>query len=202
MRIVSADEHSEWLNHGRVLEKDSRGPKVLWLKDGSILKIFHSRRRPWVNWLSPPAQRFARHARLLETLDIAVPRIEEVFWLDRRAGLSGCRYQPLPGTSLEHLLKQDPSTIQTLLPELAAFIEHLHETGVYFRSLHLGNILHLPQGGFGLIDFLDLKKQRHPLSQRARQRNFRHFQRYLERRRLQHFPFQALLQCSTQTQRQ
>ena len=37
------------------------------------------------------------------------------------------------------------------------FIIHLHAQGIYFRSLHLGNVVLTPQGSFGLIDFSDLR---------------------------------------------
>ncbi|MEE4465231.1 toluene tolerance protein, partial [Azotobacter chroococcum] len=46
MRIVSAQELEKWLESGRVLEKDARGPKVVALDDGRFLKIFHTRRHP------------------------------------------------------------------------------------------------------------------------------------------------------------
>ena len=49
MRIVTAQELENWLMEGKVLEKDARGPKVLALADGSFLKIFYTRRRPF--WL-------------------------------------------------------------------------------------------------------------------------------------------------------
>jgi hypothetical protein len=51
-----------------------------------------------------------------------------------------------------------------LLDSLARFIRHLHRQGVYFRSLHLGNILQLPGGNYGLIDILDLQHKRRPLN--------------------------------------
>ena len=46
MRIVTANELQDWLSQGELLEKDSHGPKVVRLPDGSLLKIFRSRRNP------------------------------------------------------------------------------------------------------------------------------------------------------------
>ena len=50
----------------------------------------------------------------------------------------------------------------------------LHEKGILFRSIHLGNILVLENGGFGLIDIADMSLQRRPLGLFKRARNFRH----------------------------
>src|SRR3546814_9593501 len=40
-----------------------------------------------------------------------------------------CTYQPLPGTSLETLFKEQPTEMDKLIPELAAFIFSLHRQG-------------------------------------------------------------------------
>lgn len=45
--------------------------------------------------------------------------------------------------------------------------------GVYFRSLHGGNIVRVDDGGFGLIDIADLQLMRRPLGVARRLRNLR-----------------------------
>lgn len=201
MRIVTARELQDWLEHGTVLEKDSRGPKVVLLQNGLILKIFHTRRHPWLARINPPAQRFAQNASTLEKLGIAAPAIAETLWLDRDKGLSACTYQPLPGTSLETLLKEQPTEMGRLIPELATFIFGLHRQGIYFRSLHLGNVLLLPEGGFGLIDFLDLIKKRRRLNDWEAKRNLGHLRRYLQRRKITGFPMDRLIESYSATAR-
>jgi len=52
--------------------------------------------------------------------------------------------------------------------------------GIYFRSLHLGNIVLTPEGSLGLIDIADLSFQRRPLSKAKARRNLAHFTRLLE----------------------
>ena len=54
---------------------------------------------------------------------------------------------------------------------------------VYFRSLHLGNVLLMDDGEFALIDIADLHIYPSPLRIALRQRNLRHMQRYPEDRR-------------------
>lgn len=193
MRIVTAQELESWLTSGKVLEKDARGPKVVELPDGNFLKIFHTRRHPLLARLQPAAARFARNAQRLKQLGISAPQVVELLWLDQRAGLSACLYRPLPGHSIEQLYRQAPRQVTELLPSLAAFIRQLHQLGIYFRSLHLGNILLLPDGQYGLIDILDLQCKRRPLNTWLVQRNFQHLRHYLSRSKLQAFPLEELI---------
>lgn len=194
MRIVSAQELESWLASGKTLEKDARGPKVVALADGHFLKIFHTRRHPLLARLQPAARRFTRNAQRLRQLGISTPQVVELLWLDQRAGLSACLYRPLPGQSIEQLYRQAPQQVTELLPSLAGFIHQLHQLGIYFRSLHLGNILLLPDGQYGLIDILDLQCKRRSLNAWLVQRNFQHLRHYLSRCKLQEFPLDELIQ--------
>ena len=193
MRIVTAQELENWLTSGKVLEKDARGPKVVALDNNLFLKIFHTRKPPLLARLRPAARRFLNNARLLNGLGVATPTITDIFWLEKDKGLSGCLYRPLPGISLEALFQRTPEALQAALPDLARFIHTLHRKHIYFRSLHLGNILLLPEGGFGLIDFLDLKRNLLPLTDWHVRRNFRHMENYLSRNGMNDFPVERLL---------
>ena len=192
MRIVTANEWQQWQDQGEVLEQDGRGPKVLRLTDGQLLKVFRPRRRLWLARLMPQARRFAQNADRLGARGFVVPQVSDCFWLDKSQAVSGCLYTPLPGRSLEQLYQQARGDFDALLPVFAAFIHSLHQRGVYFRSLHLGNVLYLPDGGFGLIDFLDIHFKRGPLSPRLVKRNLAHLQGYLQRSRIDDFPWDTL----------
>lgn len=192
MRSVSASELQKWLRDGKTLEEDSRGPKVVALPCGRFLKIFHTRRHPLLARLRPAALRFARNTERLRAMGISAPEVLEIFWLERQIGLSACLYRPLPGESVESLYRQTPGAVDQLLPSLADFIRQLHELGVYFRSLHLGNIIRLPDHGFGLIDVLDLRCRNRPLNAWQIQRNFNHLIRYIDRQQLPGFPLDTL----------
>ncbi|CAH0193802.1 hypothetical protein SRABI70_01573 [Pseudomonas sp. Bi70] len=197
MRIVTANELQHWLNNGKIVEKDGRGPKVIQLGDGNFLKIFRSKRPLLARW-RPEAKRFARNAQALQKLGIATPELLECLWIEPAKGVSACLYHPLAGKSLESLAKQQSEQLDALLPDFAAYIRHLHQNGIYFRSLHLGNVLSLPSGGFGLIDFLDLRLKRGPLGKSLVKRNFAHLQNHLSRRRIDSFPLEKLLACYEQ----
>lgn len=192
MRIVSAQEWENWLAGGEVLEQDGRGPKVIRLSAEQIIKVFRPRRRLWLSRLFPQATRFERSAVQLLNLGIQVPHVQECFWLDMPQSISGCSYIPLPGRSLEQIYLKSRSEFEGLLSAFAAFIYALHQRGIYFRSLHLGNVLQLPDGSFGLIDFLDIHFKRKPLGQRLVARNLLHLRSYLQRNQMEDFPWARL----------
>ena len=198
MRIISANELQEWLSQGRWIEQDGRGPKVVALPDRRLLKIFRPRRRLWLARLRPQARRFADNAERLHALGISVPRAADLGWLERASATSFCLYSPLPGQSLDKLFMHERARFETLLPQLAGFIRELHAKGIYFRSLHLGNILLLPEGGFGLIDFLDLRIKHRPLHRLLVRRNLNHLRSYLRRSGIEDFPWTELLELYQQ----
>ncbi len=165
-------------NAARVIEEDGLGPKVLQLHDGSFLKLF--RRRPWYTWgsLYPYAQRFVLNGQQLALLGIATPPVLRL--ISYADGSQGVQYTPLPGRTLRQALEGCSSTAerQALVRRLGHFIAALHEHGVYFRSLHLGNVLLLDTGDFGLIDLADMRMRPSALPGNLRRRNLRHMQRY------------------------
>lgn len=193
MRSVSAQELESWIAEGRILEQDTRGPKVVMLQNARYLKIFHTRRHPAIARLRPAARRFQRNTIRLQHLGISAPEVLDVFWLDAKSGVSGCIYSPLAGEPVESINKREPERIRRLLPSLAAFIKTLHANGIYFRSLHLGNILELGNEQFGLIDVLDMRFKHAPLGQRLVNRNFAHLSQYLARHQVLNFPMDALV---------
>ncbi len=176
-----------------MLEKDSKGPKVVKLANGDLLKIFRSRRHNLLVRLNPDAEQFYNKARRLRKLGISTPQVSDYFWLDPALGISACLYQPLPGTSLDAIYLRDRDAFNALLPELAAYIFSLHQRGIYFRSLHLGNILRTPEQQFGLIDFLDTRFKSKALSGSMVRRNFQHLRNYLKRSDINDFPWDALM---------
>ncbi|MCK0537624.1 serine/threonine-protein kinase [Alcanivorax quisquiliarum] len=160
---------------GKVLEADGHGVKVVALPDGRILKFFRRKRRFNRDLLAPAALRFARHALRLQRLGIPTLRVDS---LHRVAGEphSVAVYQPLAGSTLRELLRDGHASPQ-LMYRVGAFLALLHRKGVFFRSVHPGNIIVTPQQHFGLIDLLDMKVRPWSMSRWARRRNWLHFLR-------------------------
>lgn len=178
MQPLNSEQFAAMRQDAEVVEKDAHGEKVLRLTDGTYLKLF--RRKSWFSKtvLFPPAVRFAENAKALQQLQIPCPRVIQLYKLTDPYR-SVVHYEPLEGTTLRHLLNQQPSLEQLeLFGMLAEFITHLHDLGVYFRSLHLGNIVRTPDGELGLIDISDMRCLGRPLSRQMRNRNYRHLLRY------------------------
>ena len=159
---------------GSVLERDSHGVKVVTLANGNFLKYFRRKRFFSRDLLSPAALRFAINVRRLEKLGIPVMR---VLSLHRIAGEANTVvvYRPLAGESLRRLLvagRVDPA----MMHAVGRFIASLHQRGIYFRSLHPGNIV-MSGSCPGLIDVLDMRARNRSLTRWERQRNWLHFLR-------------------------
>ncbi len=165
----------------QVIEADGYGEKVLRLRDGSYLKLFRRKRLLSSAIWYPYAHRFADNADMLARLGVACPRIIGVY---RFADIQrdAVHYQPLPGSTLRQLIESAPPDIDSpaLRTRLGHFVARLHERGVFFRSIHLGNIVVDDGGCFGLIDIADMRIGRGPLSRIRRRRNLVHMMRYRE----------------------
>lgn len=179
----------------QVIEEDGLGPKVLRLTDGSFLKLFRRRRWYTSGSFNPYSERFAVNSEQLRQMGIPTPQVLNLYRLDD--GSSAVHYAPLPGHTLRQVLQSitAPAVRHALVERFGKFMAQLHEKGVYFRSLHLGNVLVLEDGEFGLIDLADLRVYPTPLSLSLRQRNLRHMQRYtVDKRWLFEDHLDALLQ--------
>ncbi|MCJ8170309.1 lipopolysaccharide kinase InaA family protein [Atopomonas sediminilitoris] len=198
MKEITEQQLNAMLEHCEVLEEDSRGTKVARLKNGDLIKIFRPRRKLWLNRLKPQNQRFAENAKTLERLGVITPKIQELFWTNRKIAECACIYSPIKGQALISTFQKSPDLLKENLIHIATFIASLHNRGIYFRSLHLGNIIQTPKNEYGLIDFLDLKIQKKPLSRYKTQRNLKHFKRHLERAGVEDFPWSFFTQLYAQ----
>ncbi|WP_286785444.1 MULTISPECIES: lipopolysaccharide kinase InaA family protein [Pseudomonas] len=200
MKPLSPTTYQTLISGAEVLEADSHGPKVMRLADGNFLKLFRRKRLISSEALSPYAQRFANNAATLSRLNVPAPEVAAVYRLDS-PDRTAVQYKGLPGITLRQAMKDaNPPRRKELTTSLGRLLAQLHEAGVYFRSLHLGNVLLLPDQRLGLIDFADMRIERKRLSRWKRQRNLRHMQRYEEDRQwLFHENIDALKAGYTET---
>ena len=169
---ISEAEFSQLRTGARLLERDYRGEKVLLTPDNHIIKLFYPRRRFTSARIYPYAQRFCNNARQLRERGIITVYCEQLRH-DRTNGRHLITYALLPGTTLRNKLGETDDR-DDYLDKLASYMVTLHAKGILFRSIHMGNILVLENGDYGLIDIADLSIQRHSLGLRKRARNFRH----------------------------
>ena len=94
-----------------------------------------------------------------------------------------CSYRAIcafPGLSVRDTLHASKASFAWW--DLAHFLHSIHRKGVYFRSIHLGNIIHLGHSKFGLIDFTDVTFYRSPISLKRRAHNIHFIYKYQEDR--------------------
>lgn len=178
MRTLQTLEHDDYLTlrtGAHVLERDRHGDKVLQLSDGSYLKLFRRKRLISSTAWYPYARRFADNAQALAERNIPCPRVIGLYRIPG-ANRDAVHYHPLAGRTLRELIRSGADTAG-LREQLGRFVAGLHEAGIYFRSLHLGNIVLTPDGRLGLIDIADLRAGRNPLPLHRRRRNLQHLLR-------------------------
>ncbi|NLY13350.1 MAG: toluene tolerance protein [Gammaproteobacteria bacterium] len=172
-------DHQDYLtlrDNCKVIEQDGSGDKVLILQDGTFLKLFRRKRLITSAAIWPYAQRFADNAKKLEKLGIPCPKIIQVYRIPS-IERDAVHYHPLPGTTLRDLYSGDKEYPDDLRERFLTFVEHIQDLGVYFRSIHLGNVVLTPENELGLIDISDMKIFRRPLSKWQRRRNYEHMVR-------------------------
>lgn len=183
---------NQMIEGAKVLEADSYGAKVYLLNDGNIVKVFRRKRLFSSALLRPYSKRFIDNASKLKKLGIPTLTVLAFYQLDE-PGKTAVLYEPLPGKTLRQIAEKNGFDWEDNLPKLIELIRRLHNAGVYFRSLHLGNIVITPQHEWGLIDVADMRFFKGPLSKTLARRNLQHFLRYIQRENLSHkFPAQAL----------
>jgi len=154
-----------------ILEQDAHGLKVLRLQNGDILKIFRVKHFISSARFYSYARRFCKNAERLHERNVPTITIKQLYHLAGTSS-SAVLYRPLYGQTVRELVKtgklDDP-----ILIRLGAFIAQLHDLGIYFRSLHFGNIVLTPDTRCGLIDIADMRIFSSRLSCWRRLRNFR-----------------------------
>jgi len=175
MKQLSRDDYNALREGATVIEADRYGDKVLLLSDGTYLKLFRVKRLFSSAVFYPYSKRFVKNVSKLVEKGIPTVTVIESYRIPsiRRTAV---HYYPLTGKTLRKLGTLDLITTE----KLGKFIRELHDKGIYFRSLHMGNIVISQENRLGLIDVSDMKVNMKPLTTEMRIRNFQHMARYPE----------------------
>lgn len=176
MNKLSKEGYLTLREGAKVIEADTHGDKVLLLTDGTYLKLFRAKWLLTSACLSPYSKQFAKNAKKLIKLGILTVNVNQLYRIPS-IKRTAVHYYPLQGTALRKL----PDGIDLVIADkLGKFIRELHDKGIYFRSLHLGNIVLTPENKLGLIDISDMKVYGKTLPAKLRIRNFMHLLRVNE----------------------
>lgn len=172
---LSAAHFRTLIDSAEVLATNEFGASVFRTSDGAILKLF----RP-CRWFSTAlhcsyAKRFILAARELKSRGVPTLEPEALYWMKAR-NQHAVLYRPLAGQTLRRLLDGE-GEIELLMSNLASFCASLHGKGVYFRGMHLNNVVVGVDGEYGLIDLSSATFSSRALGLRKRVRNFKPFVR-------------------------
>jgi len=170
MKSITQAELDALCQNGRAIDNKGGYPAVVIHPDDTVTKIWARKKGFFsTNTISPYHKRFVNNAKELNRRGIVVPEILNQAKLE----LSHVRivtYRSLPGKSIRELLEEDPTQVD--IPSLAKYIYQLHDKGILFGGMHLGNIIQLPDDHcYGLIDFTDVHFQSKALSIKQRASN-------------------------------
>ena len=133
--------------------------------DMLITKVWQKRQTISTDWLYPYQQRFCVNAKRLRSRGVVAPDVQSA-GIITGTGNRWATYTKLEGISLREAVTVSLEDSVKLMH----YLVWLHNKGIYFRTLHLGNVLRLNSGSFGLIDVTDVyfRPWSLPAHQRAR----------------------------------
>jgi len=176
LKQLSYEKYLAMRDGAEILASDSFGAKVLRLKDGSIIKLFRTKRIISSAFFYPYALRFVNNAAKLINMGISTVTVIDSYKIPA-IKRTAVHYMELEGEMLRSHIMNHSLNVD-IARKLSAFIARLHNEGVYFRSVHFGNIIITSDNSFGLIDIADMKITNHSLNTGKRIRNFNHLTRY------------------------
>jgi hypothetical protein len=180
MQTLSKEKYQQLRAGAEVLAADKHGDKVLQLNNGDIMKLFRRKRLFSSALIYPYGKRFSDNVKQLAKLKIPTVSKLSLFRIPSISRIA-VQYKPLPGASLDDHIQQH-SFDEKRIRQFAGLLAKLHTLGVYFRSIHLGNVIVTPDDELGLIDVSDMKIYRNPLRPSLCARNIHHFCRYPQHR--------------------
>lgn len=187
LKNISKAEFESLIQGGKVLEVDWETFKVVMLPNQRILKLFRRKRLISSQIWSKHASRFKSNAEKLKHRGFVTIDVESVFNIPE-IQRQGVLYKMLEGDTLrDWLAANDPADSEAKIEKIekfGTFVAELHLKGILFRSLHLGNVLVMPDGEIGIIDIADMSfRSKGALTTKQRIRNFHHMDRVDEDRR-------------------
>lgn len=175
IQILSDAQLADLVSQSSLLEGNPNEPKVLLDPEGYIYKLFYAPEKKLSSRaLFPPFRQFVKNSK--ELLKRGIPTVSICKTMaanDQR--FNAIRYKAIEGIEFRDHLKQNS---HNELKSLVTIIAKLHQQGVFFRAIHLGNVLRQPNGDYALIDISDCSFTAGPLDTFRRARNLAHLLSY------------------------
>jgi hypothetical protein len=169
MKVLDLNELKKFIEGNKILHGSPEHPGIMLSPSGEIIKSFFRRKTISTSTFFPQAIRFESNSRKLCELGIIGPIVKEIIYC-KEVPVHMVIYDRLEGVDLRELSQNNPDSALTRLP---GYLADLHAAGIFFRAIHLGNIL-VQNDEMSLIDISDLKTQNSPLGSFQRARNLAH----------------------------
>lgn len=171
---ISAGQFNDLMSNKKVITTVKAKPKVL-IDDNQVLKCFYDKTKWAKNKFFPPSFRFVKNAERLHQLGVIAPMI---------SAFCDCRPQRVMLVTYPKLAGQEVRACAltgdfSLFAAVAHFMARLHQKGIFFRAIHLANIL-TDADRFALIDISETRFYPFPLPLRIRARNLAHLLTHCE----------------------
>ncbi len=153
------------MQENQVLLGTLERPALMLTQEQQVVKFFYRRKFISTSLLIPQAKRFRSNSIKLKQLGITAPDVSELIYCPD-IPVHMAVYEYLKGDDFRVLCSRNDYQCIDRLP---SYIALLHERGVYFRAIHLGNVLQLDEDELALVDITDLSVRRKlTIFQRAR----------------------------------
>jgi len=164
---ICHDTETQTIKFGKTIQQ----PKVFEKNGDTIIKLFYPKKsRLSSDRIRPRAMRFYRNVNQLHQSGYTVPRVDKIqFCPELRMYL--LYYPKIQGRDIRCLAKDGNLDV---IRHVAHLLADLHEKGIFYRSIHLENLLYQPDGKIALLDVTDVKFKSAALSWYFRYRNIRH----------------------------
>lgn len=170
MNFLTKMELDEIVKDSTVLLGFAERPGILITSKNEIAKFFYKRKRFSTSTIKPQAKRFEKNGIRLKQIEIKAPLVKEIHYCKDISGHLVI-YDMINGEDYRELCGKGDADY---LSDLPGFLTHLHQLGVYFRAIHLGNLIKCPSGEIALVDISDLSVRSRGLSVFRRARNLAH----------------------------
>ena len=159
-----------------VEKADDLGHRKTFHKKNEIIKIFNVRGYISSGFFNTYASRIIKNSIKLKEHEISSIEITNELAFQYNNRLSGVSYKYIPGKTYRDLGNK---ITKEMITDLAKYISIIHKKGIYFRAMHLGNIL-LHNKKLFLIDIAKIHFYPWPLFIFTRARAFRRMIKYQE----------------------
>jgi len=187
---LSKSELQSFTENNQLLFGRPERPEMMLTSKQEVIKFFYQRKFISTSLLSPQAERFNANSIKLKRIGITAPEVSElIFCPDMSVHVAVYRY--LKGTDLRTMCSQNNYQGMDKLP---SYMASLHEKGIFFRAIHLGNILLLNGNELALVDIVDMTVSSSQLSTPRRARNIAHlFKSRKDKKLLEHYGLRRFL---------